>query len=329
MTVSYKHPSVRLVGRWDTTNEKYAEATTTGAYVEFAFEGKMALAHFDTEGNREPCVHLWIQLDGGDMIESAIDSYIRVIAKDEGKHVCRIIFKSAPENDRRWYRPLHAKVSFCGFQAKKPVEIGADTRKTVEFVGDSITEGVLIDVDYCEGGEREYYWEDHNRPFEDDACATYAWLTSEALDLRPIIMGYGSVGASRIGNGKVPAAPDAYPYNFDGSPITHKADYVIINHGANDRRKSAEEFIPAYRKLLEAVRRHQPDAKIIALTPFCGAHHEAIGELVKKYNAEAGDDVIFVDSFGWIPADPLHPLRDGHEAVAKNLIPILDRIING
>ena len=61
MFVSYKDPSVRLIGRWDTTDPRYAEATTTGAYVEFAFEGRTAVVCFDIEGNRAPFLHLWIR----------------------------------------------------------------------------------------------------------------------------------------------------------------------------------------------------------------------------------------------------------------------------
>lgn len=46
----------------------------------------------------------------------------------------------------------------------------------IEFVGDSITEGVLIDA------ECTIFTNDQlNRPFEDDVTATYAWLTAEAL----------------------------------------------------------------------------------------------------------------------------------------------------
>ena len=69
MRVSYDHESVRLTGRWDTTNKAYAEATTTGAYIEFAFEGRLAMAMFDISGNNAPYLHLWIQVDGGAMVE--------------------------------------------------------------------------------------------------------------------------------------------------------------------------------------------------------------------------------------------------------------------
>ena len=328
MNISYTHESIRLTGRWDTRDPHAATATATGSYIEFAFEGKMALARFDVLTNATPRLHLWISLDGGDMIEAPIDSYLRIIAKEEGKHICRIIYKGGTEQDRRWYAPLTGKVSFLGVQTEKPIPIPADDRKTIEFVGDSITEGVLIDVDYFAEQGEAYPLDQHNRCYQDDVCATYAWQTAEALNLRPIFMGYGAVGATKAGGGKVPAAPLSYPYNFDGSPITREQpDYILINHGANDRAQPVELYLEKYEELLDLIRSMNPDATIISLSAFCGAHHEELGAMIEAYNQKNNCKVHFIDSFGWIPEKPLHPLRDGHTAVAKNLIPLLGKIV--
>ncbi len=324
MRVSYKHPSVRLTGRWDTRNEKFAETTNTGSYIEFAFEGKMAMAMFDTWANKEPRLHLWIQLDGGAMVQTPIDAYLRIIAPTEGKHICRIIYKGGAEVHARWYLPLEGKVSFIGFEAEKAVEIGEDTRKTIEFVGDSITEGVLIDVDYRGDGLPFSPIDQHNRNFQDDACATYAWLTAEALDLRPIVMGYGAVGVTRAGQGRVPAAPEAYPYNFEGSPISRpEPDYILVNHGANDRSKPVEEYLEKYGLLLDKIRELNPNSRLISLSAFCGAHHKELGEFIKEYNKKNRTDIFFIDSDGWVSPEPLHPLRDGHKTISEHLTAIL------
>lgn len=328
MNVSYTHESIRLTGRWDTSDPHAAVTTATGSYIEFAFEGKMALARFDVLTNATPRLHLWISIDGGDMIEAPIDSYLRVVAKEDGRHICRIIYKGGTEQDRRWYAPLTGKVSFVGVQTEKPLAIPADTRKTIEFVGDSITEGVLIDVDYYAEPGEAYPLDQNNRCFQDDVCATYAWQTARALNLRPIFMGYGAVGATKAGCGNVPSAPEAYPYNFDGSPITRvEPDYILINHGANDKSKPVELYLEKYEELLDVIRSKNPHATLISLSAFCGAHHEELGNMIAKYNEKNGTCVHFIDAFGWIPEKPLHPLRDGHTAVAKNLIPLLGNII--
>ena len=328
MNVPYTHESIRLTGRWDRGNT-CATATATGSYIEFAFRGKMALARFNIVSNAQPRLHLWIQIDGGDMIEACIDSHIRIMAKENGDHVCRIIYKGGTELDRRWYAPLTGKVSFVGVQTECPIPIAPDDRKTIEFVGDSITEGVLIDTDFNSAGDTlSTAVFDVMRCYQDDVCATYAWQTAEALDLRPIFMGYGAVGVTRAGAGDVPAAPTSYLYNFDGSPITHKsADYILINHGANDRGNGVECYLQKYEELLDVIRKCNPSSVIISLSAFVGTFHEELGKMIEAYNKKHNCCVHYIDSCGWIPTEPLHPLRDGHNTVAKNLIPLMRDIL--
>lgn len=328
MKISYTHESIRLTGRWDTSDARYAQTTTTGAYIEFAFEGRMAMALFDIEANADPLLHLWIEVDGGARVEAPIDRYLRVVAPNDGKHICRIIYKGGTEADRRWYLPLTGKVSFVGINAEKPIAIGADTRKTIEFVGDSITEGVLIDTDYYADGEPASYIDMLTRIYQDDVCATYAWLTAEKLNLRPIVMGYGAVGVTRAGQGKVPAAPIAYPYNFEGSPISRpEPDVILINHGANDRSKPVSLYLEKYGELLDVIRAHNPHARLVSLSAFCGAHHEELGVFIAEYNQKNGTNVAFIDSTGWVPVEPLHPMRDGHAIIAEHLAPLLKELI--
>ncbi len=328
ISIPYTHESVRLTGRWDTRCPEVAVTTTTGAYIEFAFEGRMALAHFDIFGIAEPRLHLWIQIDDGDMIEAPIDSHLRVMAKNDGYHVCRIIYKGGTECDRRWYAPLTGRVSFMGVQVEKIAALPEDRRPVIEFVGDSITEGVLIDMDFHEGGTEPDYINQRDRRFQDDVCATYAWLTAEALDLRPIFMGYGAVGATRAGQGKVPAAAEAYPYNFDTSPISDvPVDYVMINHGTNDGKADPALLSEKYAELLDVIRVYRKNATLIVLTPFSGVHHEVLGAFVADYNRKNGTDVHFIDSTGWISPSPVHPLRDGHRGVAEHLIPLMREIM--
>ncbi len=329
MNVSYSHESIRLNGRWDKSSTQAAVTTAPGSYIEFAFYGEMALALFDVENNFKPFLRLWIQIDGGDMVETVIDSYIRIKTVHTGKHICKIIYKGGTEASHRWNSPLRGKVSFIGIQTQSPIPLGEDTRKSIEFIGDSITEGVLIDVDFYRGGNVRFDIDQLNRPWQDDVCATYAYLTAEALNLRPIFMGYGGVGVTRAGVSGVPAATESYLYNFDGSPITHNsADYILINHGANDRNAGVENYLDKYRELLDVVREHNKNSVVIALSAFVGVYHEELGQMIEEYNAEHRCNVYYIDSFGWIPTSPLHPLRDGHKTVSEHLVPILKNIID-
>lgn len=212
-------------------------------------------------------------------------------------------------------------------QTDCPVAIPADDRRVIEFIGDSITEGVLIDVDYHEGTRPSYDIGQHNRCYQDDVCATYAWLTAEQLNLRPVFMGYGSVGVTRMGASYVPEAPLSFPYNFDGSPITYKpGDFVVINHGTNDREATPGHYQEKYAELLDLILKRNPNAVVVALSAFCGGQRKALEALIQVYNKAHGTNVHFVNGSEWIPPEPLHPLRDGHRIVAEHLVPALKEI---
>lgn len=316
MYYSYNDPSIRYTGRF-ALYEGAMTTTACGSQILIAFQGDHIVLNFDTKGNERNMPHLWLRLDGGIKVETAVDEYLRVEA-DAGEHVLEIIFKSAVEMQPRFFHPLVGKISFKGYRAEKAGALPADNRKTIELVGDSITEGVLIDVECGEAME--------DRPYQDDSTATYAWLTTENLGLRHYHMGYGAVGTTKSGCGAVPKAAESYPYCFEGAPIDYHPDYVLINHGTNDRGHK-DMFREEYEGLLDVIREHHPDAKIICLSPFCGAFAEELEELVADYNRQKGTDVVFINGGNWIEPDPIHPLRPGHKIVAKHLTEILGGII--
>lgn len=311
---------IRFSERWQ-VSENEAISTANGSTAEFIFSGELAIIEFNMDFCREPYPHLYISVDNGAKIEVPIDKYIRISAEN-GEHYVKIIMKSSVEMQHRWFPPLEAKVSIVGIEANSFKELPEDERKVIEFIGDSITEGVLID----DGYEKYHTWSD--RVFQDDATATYAWLTAEALNLRPVIMGYGAVGMTKSGCGSVPKVYDSYPfYSYENPMKSTNADYIVINHGTNDMNKSDSIVEPEYKKFLELVRNRNPKSKIICLTPFCGAHAQLIEEIVKSHNEKYNDSVYCINSTGWVPPDPIHPLREGHKIIAKHLSGILKKEI--
>ncbi len=322
MYYSSQDENIRYTGRWGTIGDRQT-ATATGSYFEFAFTGTMAVMHFNMQNASVPYPHIWISMDGGSRFESTLAPYLRIQAETPGVHSVRVIYKSAVEVQHRWYQPLCGKIDFCGITADGLAPLQADNRKTIEFVGDSITEGVLVD-DISHVLQPEYL----NRPFQDDVCATYAWLTAEKLNLRPYFMGYGAVGVTRAGNASVPRAALAYPFNFHESPVAYgDPDYILINHGANDRGCSETEYIACYRELLDTICSLRSHSKIIMLSAFCGVYPAALQELSADYNREHKTDIVFIDSAGWVPKEPLHPLRAGHKIIADRLTDALQNLL--
>lgn len=321
MFFNYTNPSIRYTGRF-AEYEGAMTSTAPGSEIAIAFTGDNIVLSFDTTNYQDPVPHVYLQLDGGDMFESAITSFLRVNSSS-GEHVLRVIYKSAVEAQPRFYHPLVGKIAFKGFWADNTAVLPEDNRKTIEFVGDSITEGVLIDVELFENaGPQE------TRPFVDDVTATYAYLTAKHFGLKNLHMGYGAVGVTHGGQGMVPKAAKAYPYCFDGAPVTYPhPDYILINHGANDSGHTAEEYITEYRKLLELVRSTHTDSVIIVLSAFCGTYPNELKALVEEFNKTNNDTVHFIDASTWGKGHPLHPLRHGHIEIAGKLIKELENII--
>ena len=316
MKLTAQNELIRYSGRWGAVGASMA-ATACGSYFEIGFTGNLLTLTFDTAMCEAPFPHLYISVDGGARIETPLAPWLRVSAAGEGKHSVTVLMKSAMEMQHRWYAPLVGKVALVEAEADGFYELAPDTRKTVEFVGDSITEGVLIDAD-CKAN----IVDQRNRPYQDDVTATYAYLTAEALGLRPIFMGYGAVGITRSGCGSVPDVATAYPWCFHGvrAAVGHP-EYTVINHGANDRGASVEAYVSGYRRLLDLVFETHPDTRVFAVVAFRTRDEQAdaLGEMIAAYRAETGRDVHYVDSRPFSPDGPLHPYRDGHEIIAKGL----------
>lgn len=63
------------------------------------------------------------------------------------------------------------------------------------------------------------------------------------------------------------------------------------------------------------------------LSPFCGCFDDVLPGVVESFNQKENDNVIYISSHGWIPAEPLHPLYDGHKIVSEKLTEQLAKLI--
>lgn len=314
--------NIRYTGRFGRTTawtpKDNMTAVAPGSYFEFSFKGHCAVMQFDVDLTFHPHGHVYIEVDGGARVESTIEQYIRVSAKDDGPHYVKVIYKSTIEQMNRWFQPLNNKLALQGIECEELVPLAPDNRKTIEVIGDSITEGVLTD------SANLTHVQQLNRPWQDDVTATYGWILAEAMDLRPCFMGFGATSLHHSGCGCVPKASEQYPYNFYECKRTFPScDYILINHGANDRAAGntpREDYLPNYAAFLTQIRETNPTSTIVILSPFCGAMDKVLPDFVAKWNAEHNDNVKYISSHGWVPLDPLHPTREGHATIGKNLI---------
>ena len=320
MKIISSDSKIRYTGRWN-KKEGNVTSTSNGSYFEFMFFGESAVIHFDVSDCVVPYPHIYISVDSGAMIECVLQPYIRISA-EQGEHTVKVIMKGSVESQNRWYKPIESKVTVTAIEADLLCEMPEDNRPIIEFIGDSITEGISIDTEYA------YYGENKDMVFWDDSTAGYAWRVAEMLDFRPIIMGYGSLGVTRDGSGGVPEVGSAYAMYSDGEEMdSNDADYIVINHGTNDIRAEHSVFTEKYVNVLSVLRNRNKKAKIISITPFSGRCADKIKDSVELYNKNNNDNVLLIDSTGWIEPEPIHPTREGHKIVAEHIVKILKKNI--
>ena len=111
---------------------------------------------------------------------------------------------------------------------------------------------------------------------------------------------------------------NAIDYLSEGRPVDNTVipDIIVVNHGTNDGRYTTDEFKAALADTLSHLRKKYPNAPIVYLIPFCGAHADTIAEV-----AESMENAYVVDTKGWnIPCtDSLHPSVEGAEKAGKLL----------
>lgn len=109
MFTDYKSSYIRYTGRFAEYGNGMT-TTATGSAIEFGFCGDSVLLKFDLNEQKYPFPHLWMQLDGGPCFETSVDWFLRINATDDGKHILKIVVKSAVEFQNRWKKPIEPKV---------------------------------------------------------------------------------------------------------------------------------------------------------------------------------------------------------------------------
>jgi lysophospholipase L1-like esterase len=321
-------------GRWDLRNAADAGAVTvnTGSTVIFAFKGTGATLHFSTSHYPQQLPSVWLQVDDQEwrVVSPAADLPVSRQALAEGDHVARLVVKGFREWDRRWDPPLESSIVFRGLsldQGASLLEPPQRPARVIEYVGDSITEGVLVLFSGPQTARERERW-----PQYSDGRRTWAYQSALALGAEPRIAGFGRLGLTINGNGGVPPGSYSFPFIYSGVPIdkSRLPDAVVVNMGTNDRRASAQVFEPLYREYIETIRREYPGSAIFCMQPFAGSHGEEIEKVVAALR-QAGDQRIhFVSTAGWIDpkthtTDTLHLNLEGNRIAAEKLVPILKR----
>ncbi|WP_309716661.1 GDSL-type esterase/lipase family protein [Armatimonas sp.] len=316
-------------GRWDVRGKERAVTVNSGSYVKARFSGTSLKASFDLSLNRPHCectkegsypTIAW-RIDDGAWQEGELAASVTLAeGLVKGSHTVMLMVRGLDEHQSRWMPPLIASVTFTGFEAQKLERALLQWRKpklTMEFLGDSITEGVIVN----EGRAGVLPGIPFTWPWLADARQSYAAQTALTLGAEWRQVGFGATGLKLVGSGGAPGALAAFDFFYAGCPRDKwQPDVVVINQGTNE--PPSPEYHGLYGQYLAQIRRAYPKAKLVALRPFGGAHGEDIKAAVGACNAAGDSRVYYIDSTGWY-SGPLHPNIEGSAALAEKLVQAL------
>lgn len=309
----------QLYGRWDTSKPGKAVTVNSGSHVTASFSGTGISAKFDTSANTGVAPTVSFRIDDGELVEKEISPTLQLASGlTAGEHHLLLFVRGMSEFDARWTPPLVSSTTFTGFSVDGGTLVpqARPVRTKIEFLGDSITEGVAVH-DKGPTGQSSANW-------RTDGVRNYASLTAQQLGFEWRQVGFGRQGLTVGGNGGVPKAQDAFNLFYAGAPRDDwQPDFVVINQGTNDRATDGATFGPLYGNFLGIVRAGYASAKIVALRPLVGDFGSEIEAQVKAKN-QAGDAKIFyVDTAGWTASgdftDGVHPNESGSVKIATKL----------
>jgi lysophospholipase L1-like esterase len=330
--VSAADPRLQLWGRWDLRKADTVGAITvnTGSTIIARFEGPGLTLHFQTSQYPQQFPTLWLQIDESDWKEVSPREAlpISLAPLSPGEHMARVVVKGFREWERRWEPPLETSIVFRGVSLQsgaKLLETPPRPTRLIEYLGDSITEGVLV----RNTGPRES-WKPEKWPHYSDGRSTWAYQSALLVGAEPRTVGFGRLGLTVNGNGGVPPAIYSFASIYSGVPIDGRRlpDAVVINLGTNDGGAKPEVFSALYRAYLEVVRRQYGLAHIFCLRPFNGAQGEAVREVAKALASGGDGRIHYVDTAGWIDrekhtTDGVHLNLEGNRLAGEKMAAIL------
>lgn len=319
--------SMTFFGRWDLRAPDRATTVNTGSYVLAAFTGDSLQAKFDLSLNNAERPTIAWRIDGGDWHEDEIAPAVSLATGlTPGNHTAMLMVRGLDEKLSRWKPPLISSVTFLGFDLGSggnflpAMAEWVHPKLKIEFLGDSITEGVLVQL---------YLPDKKNKCWVTDALGSYSCLTALDLGAQWRQVGFGGTGLAKGGGGGAPGALKTFNFFYQDCPRDDwQPDLVVINQGSNERKLPPATYEPLYAQYLALVRQGYPQAKIVALQPFNGAQKEPIQQAVAAAQQAGDKQIYYIDTTGWYKG-PLHPDIKASPAIADKLTAALKSDVLG
>ncbi|MWV45354.1 carbohydrate-binding protein [Paenibacillus sp. HJL G12] len=300
-------PNMSYVGRWDKSNPDRPIGYWGGTYFRAGFTGTSVKVVLPAK------TKMYVSIDNGpDVLYDNAFGLVNLTTSPlvDGDHTLRIATSWMDQS-----LAVQGLILDRGAMTKKPPE----RTKIVEFIGDSITAGVVT-----------------------NAVSDYAFLTGEKLNVDHTQVAFSGICLVECGRSTAPFGMSEQYFKqkpiFNAATPTpdwdfnqYTADAVVVNLGTNDNTEHVanDRFRDTYIQFLERIREKFPKAQILVMRSFGGFMASPTKEAVEARKTAGDNQVQYVDTTGWVNAgtsdfmDELHPSDAGHYKITQKLAPVI------
>lgn len=328
-------------GRVDFLKDSTLALISPGSSISFNFSGNFCEVYLKSEFR--PHSYISIEIDGEflEKIKIEADSIkpyqIKIPSKNK-THTVQIFKETEASN---------GSIIIEKIVVDKIEPIHSNSKKYIEFIGNSITCGAASDSTFVKCDEGEYF--DHQNVYY-----SYGSRVARALDADFMLSSVSGIGIYRNWNDEnieEPIMPQVYEnlyLNTDNSKkydFSKKPDIVSICLGTNDFSNgdgiknrlhfNKEKFISNYINFIKTVYSHYPKTKIILLNSpmidgetnllFISYLEEIQEYFLKTYNKEIP---IYQFKKLYVNGCSYHPSVEEHGKMAEELIPVYNNLLN-
>ncbi|MES2061531.1 MAG: SGNH/GDSL hydrolase family protein [Bacteroidota bacterium] len=309
----------KYTGRVDFTDPQKPKFWSPGVYITTRFKGPTCeLLINDEEMYGKTHNYIQVVIDGKALrIQTTGKTNSIEIAKGLSKGVHTLLICKDTESGMGY-------LEFIGLRCEKLL-MPDEPKRTIEYIGDSITAGAGVDASEVPCGKGQWY-DQHN------AYLTYGARTSRALNAKwqlTAVAGIGLVHSCCEMNillpqvyDKVYLRSDSIKYDFK----QYQPDVVTICLGQNDGKQDSVKFCSEYVRLIDTIRSKYANADIVCLSsPMANQELTTVLQryltgIVQAAN-KRGDSRVskFFFSRSFNSGCDNHPDADEHAIIAQEL----------
>lgn len=324
------HANIQYFGRWDKSDAGNFRCAQGAVYIKANFTGTSLKVKL-----RDPNNYWRVSIDGSEFTKFRPKGNETVLAENlkPGQH--KVLLVRSTEG-------YMGESQLKGFVIDDDANLekqDALKKRRLEFVGDSITAGAKNDGELMGSNYND---------IEDNDMA-YGPQLARMLDADYSVLAKSGEGVIHNWAEKWPGnqvhTADRYQWTkysdkFEGNQQwdtkQFPVDAVIIAMGTNDfsdnkRKPTEEEFVAGYTRLIETVRKMNPDAKIICTEPVPGwvgkKARKWINTSVENLKAKGDNKIYYIELNTPAPLleesdyanDSTHPLKSGATKIANYL----------